>query len=268
MQVNFYPPSSDLIPYVKYYWKVTTPYPAPSSISPSGYPELIFQFGDPVLIKIGSMEKGSVPLALIAGQITRPVNLTFSGMLQCFCVKLMPYSLRAIFRVNSSSFTDSTTDMGEVDPGLNQYLFHKLTDAGNDMERVRIIETTLRKMLRINSDSINALSSSVLKHCLSVDKLNYGEIIANSGASRRTLERNIKQDIGLTPKKFLKIIRFNRAFSMLKERSDMNLQDIAYLNGYYDLPHFINEFREYSGCSPIRYLRQGDKFNSLFTGLI
>lgn len=268
MQVNFYAPSSDLAPYVKYYWKVTTPYPAPSSISPSGYPELIFQFGDPVLIKLSSLDKGSVPLALIAGQITRPVDLTFSGMLQCFCVKLMPYSLRAIFRENSSNFTDTATDMEEVDPVLNHYLFHKLTDAGNDAERVRIIETTLRKMLRVNYRSVSSLSSSVLKHCLSVDKLTYSDIIANSGVSRRTLERNIKQDIGLTPKKFLKIIRFNRALSMLQERPEMNMQDIAYLNGYYDLPHFINEFKEYSGSSPTRYIREDENFNSLFTGLI
>lgn len=55
---------------------------------------------------------------------------------------------------------------------------------------------------------------------------------------------------------------------MLKEKTEMNLQDIAYLNGYYDLSHFINEFREYSGNSPTRYLRQGDNFNSFFTGLI
>jgi AraC-like DNA-binding protein len=268
MQVNFYTPSSDLAPYVKYYWKVTTPYPAPSAISPSGYPELIFQFGDPVLIRISSMEKGSVPLALIAGQITRPVNLTFSGMLQCFCVKLMPYSLRALFRVNSSSLTDTTTDLEEVDPGLNQYLFHKLSDAGNDHERVRIIETTLRKMLRLNGESVSSLTSSVLKHCLSVSNPSFSDIIAGSGVSRRTLERNIKQDIGLTPKKFIKIIRFNRAFSMLQERPGINLQDIAYLNGYYDLSHFINEFREYSGCSPTKYIRKGDSFNSLFTGLI
>lgn len=268
MQVNFFPPSSDLAPYVKYYWIVSTPHPEASSISPSGYPELIFQFGDPVLIKISSKEEGFVPLALIAGQITRPVMLNFSGMLQCFCVKLMPYSLRALFKVNSSTFTDTATDLEQVDPGLNQYLFHKLSDAVNDIERVRIIENSLRKMLGINSDSVSALSSSVLKHCLAADRLSFSDIIADSGVSRRTLERNIKQDIGLTPKKFIKIIRFNRAFAMLKERPEMNLQDIAYINGYYDLSHFINEFREYSGNSPIRYLRQGDNFNSLFTGMI
>lgn len=181
MQVNFFSPSSDLTPYVKYYWIVSTPHPEASSISPSGYPELIFQFGDPVLVKISSKEEGFVPLALIAGQITQPVKLTFKGMLQCFCVKLMPYSLRAIFKINSSSFTDTATDLEEVYPGLNQYLFHKLCYAANDMERVRIIENSLRKMLRINSDSVSALSSSVLKHCLSADKLSFSEIMANSG---------------------------------------------------------------------------------------
>lgn len=67
----------------------------------------------------------------------------------------------------------------------------------------------------------------------------------------RQLERNFKRFVGLSPKEYSNIIRFQNAFSMIK-KSDENRSflDIAFECGYYDHSHLTNEIKRNTGLSP------------------
>ena len=67
----------------------------------------------------------------------------------------------------------------------------------------------------------------------------------------RQLERNFKKLVGLSPKEYTNIIRFQNALSLIK-KSDPNrsLLDIAYECGYYDHSHLSNEIRRNTGLAP------------------
>lgn len=67
----------------------------------------------------------------------------------------------------------------------------------------------------------------------------------------RQLERNFKEYIGLSPKEFSNIIRFQNALSYIKETNqNRSLSDIAYECGYYDHSHLTNEVKRNTGLSP------------------
>ncbi|NWL02584.1 AraC family transcriptional regulator [Flavobacterium collinsii] len=67
----------------------------------------------------------------------------------------------------------------------------------------------------------------------------------------RQLERNFKKHIGLSPKEYSNIIRFQNALNIIR-KSDHNrsLSDIAFECGYYDHAHLTNEIKRYTGFSP------------------
>jgi len=67
----------------------------------------------------------------------------------------------------------------------------------------------------------------------------------------RQLERNFKKLIGLSPKEYTNIIRFQNALSIIKN-SDRNrtLLDIAFECGYYDHSHLTNEIKRNTGLAP------------------
>lgn len=92
-QAGFFLLSPDLAAYVRYYWKMADPnlndLHRKASISPSGYPELIFQFGDSVMIDFQKKTAEPAPRAMVAGQITQSISLDFSNSLHCFSTILV-----------------------------------------------------------------------------------------------------------------------------------------------------------------------------------
>ena len=63
------------------------------------------------------------------------------------------------------------------------------------------------------------------------------------------------QAVGLTPKQFSRVQRFQQVINALFRRQVADWPDMALRYGYYDQAHFINEFKAFTGITP------GDYFN-------
>ncbi|HSC36475.1 MAG TPA: helix-turn-helix transcriptional regulator, partial [Chitinophagaceae bacterium] len=67
----------------------------------------------------------------------------------------------------------------------------------------------------------------------------------------RQLERSFHKHIGITPKEFINITRFQNAFlDITHNKKHKNLLDIAIEHGYYDHAHLTNDVRRYTGLPP------------------
>lgn len=70
----------------------------------------------------------------------------------------------------------------------------------------------------------------------------------------RQLERQFQLHIGLTPKEYSNIVRFQTALALIDNLSDRdNFSDIAFRCGYYDHAHLANEIKRYSGMTPSQF---------------
>jgi AraC-like DNA-binding protein len=86
--------------------------------------------------------------------------------------------------------------------------------------------------------------------------------------SERSLERKFRQHIGISPKLFSRINRFQEAFRLLKNNNYIKLSDIAFDAGYTDQSHFIREFKEFTGFAPYKYQKEFGPINEDFPILI
>lgn len=87
------------------------------------------------------------------------------------------------------------------------------------------------------------------------------EQISNKvGYSQKHLIKLFKDKVGLTPKGFLKIIRFQKAIEEIAIAKEINWAGIAYESGYYDQAHFINDFKVFSGFTPKEYLNKQSEY--------
>lgn len=78
-----------------------------------------------------------------------------------------------------------------------------------------------------------------------------GEIAKRNLITIRQLERNFKTHIGLSPKEYSNIVRFQNAISQIKNSDrDRSLLDIAFECGYYDHSHLTNEIKKKTGLTP------------------
>ena len=67
----------------------------------------------------------------------------------------------------------------------------------------------------------------------------------------RQLERAFHKYIGITPKEFINITRFQHVFSKVTHnKKQESLLDIAIEHGYYDHAHLTNDIKRYTGVPP------------------
>jgi AraC-like DNA-binding protein len=82
-------------------------------------------------------------------------------------------------------------------------------------------------------------------------------LMDETGWSRRLVTAHFRNQVGVSPKAYARVLRFNRAVALLKgSRPGRTLADVAIECGYYDQSHFNRDFMALAGCSPSVYLAE------------
>ena len=88
------------------------------------------------------------------------------------------------------------------------------------------------------------------------ENISIEQIAAKVGFSQKHLIKLFKDNVGVTPKGFLKIIRFQKAITEISAARSPDWIGIALESGYYDQAHFINDFKAFSGFTPNQYMQK------------
>jgi len=72
--------------------------------------------------------------------------------------------------------------------------------------------------------------------------------------SARKFSRIFTQQVGLKPKTFLRVQRFNRVLTQIGLGREIDWASVVAQCGYYDQAHFIKDFRAFSGFTPTEYV--------------
>ncbi len=88
------------------------------------------------------------------------------------------------------------------------------------------------------------------------DQINLARLNQDIGYSQKHLIDMFKRQVGIAPKAYLRIIRFQKAISEIERRREANWTAISQDCGFYDQAHFINDFRSFSGFTPEEYVRR------------
>jgi AraC-like DNA-binding protein len=79
-------------------------------------------------------------------------------------------------------------------------------------------------------------------------------VARHTGLSSRWFIAAFRAQVGLTPKLYCRLRRFQAALTRIGRRHPPDWAGLALACGYYDQAHFIRDFRAFSGLSPTRYL--------------
>lgn len=83
-------------------------------------------------------------------------------------------------------------------------------------------------------------------------------LVQKTGYSQKHLIHLFKKHVGVTPKYFQRISRFNKVLNDIQAmRSEIDWTDIVFDNHYFDQAHFIKDFTHFIGLSPQCYIETG-----------
>jgi len=118
-------------------------------------------------------------------------------------------------------------------------------------QRIEIVENFLLGRLR----PIPHTLTSVLHTAERQPSLRVSEAAELTGLSPKRLIATFRNEIGLTPKAYLRVRRLQAALRLLDSGSGDGA-DVAAALGYFDQPHFVREFRGFTSITPTQYVQR------------
>ena len=174
-------------------------------------------------------------------------------------IEFKPAGLFAITGINQNELTDRTLPLGAVNPALGK----QLLDAAEKAESVCELVAELDALLFANLCALHHPQLMLLfrdiKKC--AGNISVSQLSDSVHYSQRQLSRIFQQYVGLSAKSFSRMVRINSTFSLLK-KSHNSLEFVSHAAGFYDLPHFIHDFKLVCGVSPGQYRERMSDFYS------
>jgi AraC-like DNA-binding protein len=126
----------------------------------------------------------------------------------------------------------------------------RLLDAASDDDRLRLIETLLREHVvrPLEPDEAMAFAVTALERGASV-----ADVRDRLGATPARFIARFADAVGLTPKRFARLRRFQRVLRALDVGAGVDWADVAAAGGFADQAHLVNEFRAFAGITPTQY---------------
>lgn len=258
-------PSAVLARYVKNYWilRIDKLY-AGERVIPVGYLQLIFHKGDRMF---SSAEGGLQPRFFVGGQSVGFSDLISSGKTHMIVVAFHPAGARPFFNIPLDKFFGMNISVDEMEDRNYKELGDKLMEIDDDNACIDLIEKYLVSRLnRTNVYNIQRVGAAIgLAHQHS--EIDIDLLADESCLSKKQFNRIFSEYVGVNPKKFLRVVRFQRALHLWQNNIHIELAQLACECGFYDQSHMIREFKIFSGYTPMEYLAACTPHSDFFSVL-
>lgn len=114
--------------------------------------------------------------------------------------------------------------------------------------RLELLESWLRERMRRRPGPEDSIVWAARQ--LRRPRTRVADVVAQIGRSSRWVIARFERDIGLSPKAFSRVQRFQGALRLAHRRASVDLADLAAAAGYFDQAHLTHEFNSLAGMSP------------------
>jgi AraC-like DNA-binding protein len=131
-------------------------------------------------------------------------------------------------------------------------LRERLLAAETAVARFRVLEETLRE--RLCGRWLHTIVRAALDALRAANFRDVGAVCERTAMSHRRFIDVFRNQVGLTPKLYCRVRRFQSVLDLLETERTVDWVDLALSGGYFDQAHFIHDFRDFAGVSPSTYL--------------
>lgn len=250
-----FPPAVPLQPFVECLWILKSHskfFKKRELVIPGGRIEMIFNLGSPAewIDSIDLSGSRTFIGSYILGPRNRPFFVEQNGSIEMVGVRFRHGGLAPFISMPVSILINEVIQAENVMGNEINELTFQLFESDRHTSGINLIQTFLANKIHNDVGTRQALqliswvkeSGSLPLNCLS----------ERTGVHYKKLERIFSQYTGYNPKNFTRVIRFYSALRQMKTKQ-LSLTDIGLNGGYYDQPHFIRDFKAFTGKSPSEF---------------
>ncbi|MEU8402562.1 helix-turn-helix domain-containing protein [Nonomuraea sp. NPDC048892] len=206
--------------------------------------------------RLGSRERFR---AVVAGLHLDPAELRQEGGTRGVWLTLSPPAAGALLGVPASALSGQVAELADVAPAL-AYLPERLAACRSWPQRRALVEEALLAGLNRHERDTGGGELPATLAALSAlsGTARVQEAARRLGCSRRHLSGTVRGALGVTPKEYQRLLRFEAARGGLVAAASagtVSLAAVAAAAGFADQAHLTREWRTMAGCTPTEWLR-------------
>jgi AraC-like DNA-binding protein len=221
--------------------------------APSGTAVMILNFGVP--LEVGAPSRPTIAHAgsFVARVSELPATTAFQGTSAGVQVDFTPVGLHLFCGLAMDELPDPAVGLAELLGDAGRRLTELIEDAGDWDARFDLLDAAILARVAAARPPRPSVRWAWKALEASGGQVEIGLLSDRIGCSRRHLIQGFREEIGVSPKKAARILRFDRAARVLRGGSVASLARIATDCGYHDQAHMTREFGALAGISPASY---------------
>jgi AraC-like DNA-binding protein len=178
-------------------------------------------------------------------------------------IEFSPWGFYRFFYSPSGELNNDLHSLPDISGKEAANMERRISGLASPEEKVNLLQSYLLSMLTKKPED------ALFDYCIrQIEGTKGGISIARlekiTGYSSRWLNLKFKENLGISPKNFSSIIRFQHYYKTLILEGHELKRKRPYYNQYYDQSHFIEDFKRFTGMTPSKILDIENKFGRLF----
>ncbi len=257
-------PSDILKPFIRYYWILQSS--SSGSVSqrtlPMGCASLVFHRGE--RLKVTNRDELQ-PRSFICGQESGYSEIIATGNIEMIVVVFQPHTAKMFFGMPVNILRDRNVALSDIGDMALLDLAKKIEDCEDQDACIDLIESYLCKRLIHETSYHLPRLAEVIRYINNSRQGNIKTLADIACLSEKQFSRIFSENIGTTPKDFMRIVRLQRTLSIMQHNQGIGFAQLSYECGYTDQSHMIKEFKLFSGYTPKEYIARYSPVSDYFT---
>ena len=196
----------------------------------------------------------TIPGCVVSGPRSEFFVIDTASEARTIGVHFKPGGAFPFFRVPPAEMVNQSVALECLWGGGSALLRERLLGEAAPEAKLRMLELCLLKELSKPLQRHCAVSFALQQLCGLTQAPSVSRVVDQVGLSQRRFIQLFGDEVGLTPKLFSRVSRFQRVIQTAHSVDEINWTHVALECGYYDQAHFIHDFQSFAGITPSEYL--------------